>query len=113
MNFGYKTVEQIARLQQDLQDLGMKLGRTPYVFNDQELASVFPDGDDALPIYTRDAALYTGVLTEICAWVQGIQWARDYDRMLRVSNVKRRQQREQNALNERLVKVLSQKQPQE
>ena len=39
-------------------------------------------------------------------FMQGVVWARDYDHMLKISDVKRRERKEQDERNRQLVKIL-------
>ena len=52
--------------------------------------AVKPKDADSLPVYTRDAELFTGTLEQLRIWLQGVQWAREYDMMLKLSDEKKR-----------------------
>jgi hypothetical protein len=43
-----------------------------------------------LPIYTHDAELFNGTISQAELWLRGIEWARSYDMMLRLSDDKKR-----------------------
>jgi len=47
-----------------------------------------------LPIYSRDAELFIGSIERLEDWLAGVQWARDYDMMLKVSDDKKRDRAE-------------------
>jgi hypothetical protein len=53
-----------------------------------------PKDPDALPIYSRDAELFIGSIERLENWLAGVQWARDYDMMLKVSDEKKRNRAE-------------------
>ena len=61
---------------------------------------------DALPIYNRDAELFVGSLERLEDWLAGVRWARDYDRMLKLSNETKRQAGEQQQRNRQLMRTL-------
>jgi hypothetical protein len=60
-----------------------------------------------LPIYTRDAELFVGTLEGAAYWMQGVEWARDYDRMVIDKNTDtKRERKEQDERNKQLVRIL-------
>jgi len=63
-----------------------------------------------LPIYSRDAVLFAGSLEAADKFMQGVLWAQDYDRMLKVSDVKKRTRKEQDVRNQQLVCMLTRSQ---
>lgn len=71
-----------------------------------DLVAVKPKDAESLPIYTRDAELFCGTLEDLRSWLTGVEWARSYDMMLRLSNEKRRAKKEQDLRNEQLIKRL-------
>mgnify|MGYP003352258075 CR=1 FL=1 len=95
---GYGLIQKIKRMEEELTELGLKWGydRTCNRWNDGEFGDYvcITPLNDKLPIYTRDAALFTGSIEQLEVWLHGVRWARDYDRMLRVSDEKRRKKYE-------------------
>ena len=91
---GYQAVLSLRRLEADVDKLGFMLcapkhgnwGGNEY----DDRVSVKPKDADSLPIYTRDAELFTGSLEQLRIWLQGVQWAREYDMMLKLSDEKKR-----------------------
>jgi hypothetical protein len=65
-----------------------------------------PKDLEALPIYSRDATLFAGSLEAADKFMQGVIWARDYDRMLKVSDVAKRERKEQDERNKQMVMLL-------
>ena len=104
---GYSLVRQVHDLEKQLHDLGMRWGSSMF-----DSRSPFGDRvavyarDDELPLYARDAELFTGTIDEVSSWLAGVGWARRYDHMLGVSDTKRRQKREQDVRNDQLISVL-------
>ena len=93
---GYSLILKIQRMEKDLHDLGMRWGYDKFGRGDSEhgdTVAVFPR-DEELPIYTRDASLFYGTINQLDTWLNGVKWARDYDRMLRISDDKRREKHE-------------------
>jgi hypothetical protein len=67
--------------------------------------AVFPS-TDGLPLYARDAQLFCGTIDDVSTWLKGIAWAREYDRMMQVSNENKRARKEQDLRNHQLLEVL-------
>jgi hypothetical protein len=69
--------------------------------------ALVPWGQDSLPIYTRDAILFAGSLEGADQFMQGIVWARHYDRMVVDRNIDtKRGRKEQDERNRQLLKTL-------
>jgi hypothetical protein len=62
--------------------------------------------DDCLPHYSRDAQLYCGTLESIETWLEGLQFARNYDETLKLGNDKKRSEREQVERNRQLLQMV-------
>jgi hypothetical protein len=103
---GWNTIRKIRKLEERADVLGMRF--TAYGNDDiyGENVALVPKDKDALPIYSRDAAFFVGTLEEADKFMQGILWARDYDDMLKVSDVKKRERKEQDERNRQLVRLL-------
>ena len=87
--------------------LGMQFA--PYRHDDRygENVALIPRDQDALPIYTRDAILFAGTLDDADRWMQGVLWARDYDRMTIDQKLDaKRVRKEQDVRNRQLLKTL-------
>jgi hypothetical protein len=108
---GYSAVIKIRNLEQKIDALGFRwgyprhAGRSGHDFGD--VVALMPK-DDSLPIYSRDAELFVGTIEQLEVWLQGLEWAREYDRML-IGNslVKRRERKEQDYRNCQLMSVLT------
>ena len=104
---GWNIIEKIRRLEARADKLGMKF--VPYKYDNEFGANValIPKDNDALPIYSRDAQLFSGTLEDAESWMIGIEWARNYDRMVidKKLDVKR-ERKEQDERNKQLVRIL-------
>jgi len=103
---GWNTIQTIRRLEERAELLDMRF--TAYKNDDLygENVALVPKDLEALPIYSRDATLFAGSLEAADKFMQGILWARDYDRMLKVSDVAKRKRKEQDERNRQMVKLL-------
>jgi hypothetical protein len=104
---GYSTILQIRRLEQEIDALGFRWGHSKHGSwggNDYgNVIALFPK-EDALPIYSRDAELFVGTIEELEVWLRGVNWAREYDRMLMGKNVEsKRERKEQDYRNKELL----------
>ena len=89
---GYTTYTRYQRIEAQAKLLGFRLGSPRGGWSSQEngdMVSVFPDGE-ALPIYSRDADIFTGTFGQLEVWMRGWMQAQQYDAMLRMTDDKRR-----------------------
>jgi hypothetical protein len=104
---GWAAIKQIRDLEERANMLGMTLA--PYRHDDIKADNValVPCYPDSLPIYTRDAILFAGSLDGAEQFMQGVLWARDYDRMVVDRNIDaKRVRKEQDERNKQLMKTL-------
>lgn len=104
---GWNTIQTIRKLEERADLLGMKF--TAYKHDDMygENVALVPKDRDALPIYSRDAILFAGSLEHADKFMQGVLWAREYDRLAvdRKMDAKRAR-KEQDERNKQLMKML-------
>ena len=108
---GYRHILEIEELKAKCDELGFRMGYNQhgYAKDPGDIVALFPNDRDALPIYSRDAQLFTGTIEELKIWLYGIEWARKYDRMTIGKEVDaRRARKEQDWRNKELVKILTQ-----
>jgi hypothetical protein len=68
---------------------------------------LIPKDQDSLPVYTRDAILFAGSLEDADHFMQGIMWAREYDRLVVDRNIDaKRVRKEQDERNRQVLKTL-------
>jgi hypothetical protein len=93
---GWNTIQRIRRVEERVDHLGFKFARSRNSdwTDDHGALSLVPKDPDALPIYSRDAELFIGSIERLEDWLAGVQWARDYDQMLKMSDQKKREKAE-------------------
>ena len=104
---GWNTIQTIRKLEERAELLGMRF--TAYKHDDMygENVALVAKDKDALPIYARDAILFAGSLEHADRFMQGVLWAREYDRMAIDRNLdKKRERKEQDERNQQLAKTL-------
>jgi hypothetical protein len=104
---GWNTIRQIQVLKERADLLGMQFAQYRHNNYNEDNISLIPKDQDSLPIYTRDAILFAGSLEGADKFMQGIAWARDYDRMVVDKNIDaKRVRKEQDERNRQLLKTL-------
>ena len=94
---GWTTYTRFQRIEEMAQGLGFRLGRPRMsAWSDSgthDTVSILP-GTDAMPIYAREAELFTGSFHEVEVWLAGWIRAQEYDRMIRMSDPDKRKKYE-------------------
>jgi len=102
---GYKTILKCEQLKERADQLGFMLCYPQNSYN-ADYVAIKPKDQDALPIYARDTQLFCGTIDDLECFFKGIEWARNYDYMLRVSDTKKRERKEQDVRNRKLLQAL-------
>jgi hypothetical protein len=89
---GYQTILRIRRIEETVAKLGFMLSNSRHGWDNSnpDMVALKPRDDDSVPIYARDAEVFGGTLEELEVWLRGVEWAREYDRMLRISDNEKR-----------------------
>lgn len=93
LHIGMQTINRIKEIETKAAGMGFAFatdGRISYGQpNNLDLVSLVPL-ENMLPVYSRDAILFTGTLDQVETFLIGISWSRDYDWMLNISNPDKR-----------------------
>jgi hypothetical protein len=102
----WNTIQKIKRVEALANKMGFEfsVGRGRYIDSGDSI-HLIPLGD-ALPHYRRGAEIYSGSVEDIGTWLEGLQWARNYDEMLKLGNDRKRAEREQVERNKQLMKTI-------
>jgi hypothetical protein len=105
---GWNTIQRLARIEEQIDKLGFKFSKPKHGDWDQmeRSLSLVPKDANSLPIYSRDAELYVGSLEQLETWLHGVEWARNYDMMLILTDEKKRTAAEQKERNRQLIRTL-------
>ena len=103
---GYNAILFMRRLEKEANQLGFMLAYPKHRADDGDLVALKPRDDDAVPVYSRDAEVFVGSLEQLNVWLRGVEWARNYDMLLRVSDEKKRARKEQDLRNAQMLQRL-------
>lgn len=81
--------------------LGFRLGSPCVHWHDSEggdVVTLYPGDNDALPVFSRDAEIFTGTFGQVETFLTGWCRAQSYDQILGVSDDKRRKKYEDREL---------------
>jgi hypothetical protein len=104
---GMNMIERIDQVRELADHYGFRLDKAPYntygVTDNIDNIALYPK-DQSLPTYSRDACFFTGNLSELENFFEGIRWSRNYDQMIGAMSVQRREQYEAKEVA-RLTKI--------
>jgi hypothetical protein len=105
---GWETIQRLKRIEEQVDKLGFKFSKPKHGDWEQteRSLSLVPKDADSLPIYNREAELYIGSLEMLETWLHGVEWARNYDMMLKLSDDTKRAASEQKERNRQLMCTL-------
>lgn len=94
---GYTTYQRWQRIEAQAKQLGFRLGNPRHgnwgVPGETDQVTLYPD-DAALPIYARDADIFTGSFRDVEIFMAGWVRAQQYDAMIRMTDDRRRKKYE-------------------
>lgn len=104
---GWNQIQQVRKLEERADKLGLKFGAYKHDDMYGESVALIPKDSNALPIYSRDAVMFAGSLEGAAYWMQGVMWAREYDRLTIDRKMdEKRERKEQDERNHQLMKTL-------
>jgi hypothetical protein len=104
---GYNNILKVRRFEERVHGLGLRIGYPRYRNRetDGDMLSLMPQ-DHEWPIYSRDAEMFVGTIDSAAAWLDGLEFARNYDDMIKVGSRARRERKEQDYRNRELLQML-------
>ena len=108
MALGWDDVQRMKRVEAKAEELGFKFSSANYNYGNSSNISYIclKPKEDCLPHYSRDADVFIGTLEEINTWLTGVEWARSYEELLKLSNNKKRSEKEQSERNRQLLRTI-------
>jgi hypothetical protein len=105
---GYEAILKIRRLERECDELGFMFCQSKHgSYYGGDAVALKPKDQDSLPVYSRDAEIFCGTIEQLSEWLRGVQWARQYDRMVfGVKHDKVRERKEQDERNRQLMSMI-------
>lgn len=105
---GFNLVLKLRRLEEQVNALGFMFAHSRHEYYKEygDVVALKPK-DDGVPIYSRDAEVFVGSLQDLEQWIRGVEWARSYDQMLRISDDKKRFKKEEQFRHARMLAELT------
>jgi hypothetical protein len=108
---GWNTIQELRRIETEVNRLGFKFAGPKHAGHwgdpgHQDMVSIVPK-DDCLPVYTREAEIFTGTLSDVRTWLRGVEWARNYDMLHKISDDKKRAKKEDDFRQRDMLKKLA------
>lgn len=101
---GFSTINRIKCFEERANRMGFAVTKSDW--GDHNELSLRPFGD-ALPVYSRTAEVFRGSMEAAEWWLQGFEDAQRYDNILFGRNhIAKRQRREQDERNRRLMEII-------
>lgn len=74
----WSTQDQFERFIQRARQFGLDVAKPKYHYFSRLDCFALVPFKDCLPVYTRDAELFVGNLSQAESWLAGMEWARNY-----------------------------------
>lgn len=103
---GWQLLRKYRDIEERVNSMGLKMGPSKYSGMEFDTIALFPKDEDSLPIYNREAEVFIGTLQDIEQWLRGVDWARKYDELMKVSNNEKRQTSERKYQQRELLKTI-------
>ena len=94
---GYRTYQRYQSVEAQARMLGFRLSTPPSHWSareDGDMVTLYPGDNDALPVFSRDAEIFTGTFGQVETFLTGWARAQQYDMILRLSDDKKRKKYE-------------------
>jgi hypothetical protein len=112
MAIGWDDIQRMKRVEAKADELGFVFEANPYIYSGSWIGEAgsgqiyVKPKDECLPHYSRDTYFFNGSLEQIDYWLQGLEWARNYDQLLKLSDPKKRAAKEQLERNKQLMRTI-------
>lgn len=91
---GLKLYRELKALEEEAKNFGFMFAYPQYRFDVQDDVIALQPLDNQLPVFARDAQIFTGTHSEVRNFLRGIAWARQYDEHIKAMPKGRREQYE-------------------
>lgn len=102
---GYRTYLELKSTEERANKLGFRFAHSKYGSREEDTIALFPK-DDMLPVFARDVELYCGTLTQIRAFLAGVEHRENYLMVLKATSQKKIETAEQHIKEEHLIEKI-------
>jgi|688.fasta_scaffold04955_38 hypothetical protein len=102
---GWQLLKSFRDVEERANKIGLKFAPSKYSGMEFDTIALMPL-DEHLPVYNREAEIFAGTLQDIDKWLRGVEWARNYDDIMKVSTHDKRQTAESKYQQRELLKVI-------
>ena len=107
MAIGWEDLQRVKRVEAKADELGFVFKSGDYTRGGEGTGAIYvKPKDDSLPHYSRDTYFFSGSLEAIDHWLQGIECARNYDQVIKLSDPKKRAAKEQVERFKQLMRTI-------
>ncbi len=102
---GWQLLRSFRDVEERANQFGLKFAPSKYSGMEFDTIALIPF-DEHLPIYNREAEVFSGTLQDIDKWLRGVEWSRNYDNLMMSKNDEKRQTAERKYQQRELLKVI-------
>ncbi len=102
---GWQLLKKYRDVEERANEIGLKMGPSRYNGFEFDTIALFPK-DECLPIYNREAEVFSGSLQDIDKWIRGVEWSRNYDNLMMSKNDEKRETAERKYQQRELLKTI-------
>jgi hypothetical protein len=102
---GWQLLKSFRDVEERANKIGLKFAPSKYSGMEFDTIALMPL-DEHLPVYNREAEIFAGTLQDIDKWLRGVEWARNYDDIMKVSTHDKRQTAESKYQQRELLKII-------
>ncbi len=102
---GWQLLRSFRDVEERANQIGLKFAPSRYSGMEFDTIALIPL-DENLPIYNREAEVFSGTLQDIDKWICGVEWSRNYDNLMMSKNDEKRQTAERKYQQRELLKTI-------
>jgi hypothetical protein len=102
---GWQLLRSFRDIEERANNIGLRFAPSKYNGMEFDTIALIPF-DEHLPIYNREAEVFSGSLHDIDKWLRGVEWSRNYDNLMMSKNDEKRKTAENKYQQRELLKII-------
>jgi hypothetical protein len=102
---GWQLLKSFRDVEERAHKLGLTFAPSKYSGMEFDTIALVPLYEN-LPIYNREAEIFSGSLQDIDKWLRGVEWSRNYDNLMMSKNDEKRKTAENKYQQRELLKII-------